>query len=445
MKIAWYTPFSNQSAIGHFSQLVVGALRNLEIDVQIIRSENRAKSIRSLAAQCPLEKWRWASDIDRATKSQLADCDLVVYNVGDHYDFHAYCFRHQKTVPGVTILHDYSLHSALNQLCHDTSPDNGTYRDHLATESGNDALECYDGAIRSQHDSKWWQEDVRNYPVYRWALRDTLAVVTHAEFYGDAVAQHIGCPVTTIPLAYDTPSSTVAPTRCLTDGKLTVLTVGAVNANKRHESVIRAIAESNILRDRVEYRIVGNVTDADRRRIQAAVEAQAHRVDVTVTGTVNHETLKAEIAGADAIACLRYPALEGASASVVEALQSGKPVLVCSTGCYAEIPSDFAYHVSPQNEVAEISQTLHALIDDYPSAWKRGQLARRWALQRHSATSYVDQLLRFLSDVLYNQPVLDLTDRIGERLAAWEMSDCDVLMNRIDHAMEDLFANHRAA
>ena len=30
----------------------------------------------------------------------LSQYDLVIYNVGDHYDNHTYCFQHQPIVPG---------------------------------------------------------------------------------------------------------------------------------------------------------------------------------------------------------------------------------------------------------------------------------------------------------------------------------------------------------
>ena len=438
MKIAWYTPFSAHSAIGHFSKMVVAALRNLDLEVQIVRSELRTPDIRSTESQADAEKLRWASDFDRSVKAQLAPYDLVVYNVGDHYDYHAYCYRHQSQAPGLTILHDYSLHSAMNHHCHLES-DNGTYRDNLGAEWGEPALAAYDRALASGDHNDWWQNGISQFPTYRWALRETLAVVTHATFYRDAVANRLGCPVTTIPLAYDSPCQGDISSNRDPNDKLTLLTVGAVNANKRYEATIQAIAESELLRNRIRYRIVGAINDSGKHRIEAALKAQSHEVDVTLTGNVDRDTLERELVNADAMVCLRYPALEGASASVVEALLTGKPVIVCRTGCYAEIPEDLAFHVAPDDEVNQLSAVLHNLVNDYDTAQERGRRACKWARARHAADAYVDQLLRFIPNVLYDQPVLAVADRIGKQLRAWRVPENDVLMGRVDLAMDDLF------
>lgn len=445
MKIAWYTPFSIDSAIGHYSQLVVAALRRIDVEVDIVRSEERTSAVRSRQPICKQEKTIWAADFGRSIKQNLAGYDLVVYNVGDYFDYHAHCINHQQVVPGLSILHDFSLHSALNHYCHETAPHNGTYRDQLDAEVGESATQAYDHFLADEDEHDWWQNASSRFPVYRWALRQTLGVVTHAEFYRDVVSERLGCPVTTIPLAYDSPLGTVQSPTLAADDRFILLTVGSVNANKRYRSVIEAIGSSPQLRERVQYRIVGDVNESGRQQIEAAVRAQAGPVDVAVLGRVQREQLEAELHGAHAISCLRFPALEGASASVIEAMLSSRPVLVSRTGCYREIPSQFVYPITPQNEVAELTTALESIVGDYPTAIARGKSARDWTLSRHSADAYADQLLRFVPEILYNQPVIAVADRVAEQLKRWQPSVVDdVLMERMDRAMTDLFGNQPA-
>ncbi len=247
MNIAWYTPFSAHSAIGRFSRLVVQAMRSAGAEVQIVRSETKTSMLRGVTAAAADENCVWASDWHRHIAKHLSQYDLVVYNVGDHYDNHIYCFEHQPIVPGITILHDCCLHHALHHHCLRTGSVTGAYREQVASECGPSASHIYDRLLETGCSQLWWHHELARFPIFRWAMRDTLGIVTHAEFYRETVAKRIGCPAVTIPLAYDTPLASTCSTKP-TDDKLTILTIGAVNANKRYEAVIRALAESPLLR-----------------------------------------------------------------------------------------------------------------------------------------------------------------------------------------------------
>jgi glycosyltransferase involved in cell wall biosynthesis len=445
MRIAWYTPFSVHSAIGRFSSLVVKALRELAVEVQVVRSESKTAAMRFERPACDQEKWIWAADLQRNPAHYLRNYDLVVYNVGDHYDYHTYCFQHQPLAPGLTILHDYCLHHALYQHCQRSIPTGGDYRGHLQTECGSEATRIYDRLLESGSSQLWWHYELARFPVNRWAIQDTLGVVTHAEFYRQAVARGVGCPTTCIPLAYDTPvAANREPTGQPSD-KLTILTVGAVNSNKRHEAVIRAMAESPLLRQRCHYRIVGTADAAQRQMIQMALSTYTQPPRVSLTGRVSRETLRDEIASADIISCLRFPTLEGASASVVEGLLSGKPVVVCETGCYQEIPDDVVFKVSPQHEHSQLTQALEHITNDYPSALRRANAAQQWAAPRHAPGAYAQAFRDFAQRVLYNRPVVQLADRIAHQLRKWSAHPDACLFHQVDQAMLDLFGRQARA
>lgn len=441
MKIAWYTPFSAGSAIGRFSHLVVNALRRRGAEVLIIRSEAKTQAIRNVPPICPNEHWAWATDVDRNPAAQLAGYDLVVYNLGDHYEYHAYCFEHQQQAPGLTILHDYCLHHALHHHRAATGARYGTYRDQLHLEAGKEAVAAYDEAFACGKDQFWWHHEIARFPVYRWAMQNTLGVVTHADFYRELVAQRVGCPTRTIPLAYDTPAAEVNEEASPSDDKLTIITIGAVNNNKRYHAVIQAIAASPLLRERCRYRIVGPYDETRHKMIQDAIAAQPTPPDVTMTGQVDRKTLGMELAQADIISCLRYPALEGASASVIEGLLTAKPVVVCDTGCYREIPDEMVYKISPQREHAQLVATLEQIVRNYDAARARAAQAKQWAAARHAPDQYAANLLEYAAEVLYNQPVLSIVDRIANHLRQWNVPADQVLMKRLDNTMHELFSS----
>lgn len=445
MKIAWYTPFSIHSAIGRFSQLVVRALRERGAEVQIVRSEIRSPALRSVAPICTQEPLAWAVDWEARLGDHGRNYDLVVYNLGDHYENHAYAFQHQSAVPGLSIVHDYSLHHALLHHCRTNPAQHGDYLDHLHAENGGEALDVHENCLKDNQPHRWWDQEIARFPVYRWALRDTLGVVAHSSFYRPILAERTGASTTVIPLAYDSawepagvlprPAAGMVPHR-----KLVLLTVGSVNPNKRHQAVIQCLAHSRFLRERLQYRIVGHIEPAQRQAIEHQIESFAHRPEVVITGPVSKERLSQELAQADVLTCLRYPALEGASASVIEGLLTGKPVVVTNTGCYEEIPDSIVYKVDPQHERSELTHQLERILRHYDEAIKRGADARAWARQRHSPEQYAARFLEFAHQVLYDRPVLAIADRIAEQLRGWNVPPHPQLLRRVDDALRGLFA-----
>ncbi len=175
--------------------------------------------------------------------------------------------------------------------------------------------------------------------------------------------------------------------------------------------------------------------------INLSLEAHPHRPDVELTGPVSREQLRQELAAADIVSCLRYPALEGASASVVEGLLSGKPVVVSATGCYTEIPDAVVFKVDPRHEHTTLTQAFETIVADYHAAAIRGQEAQRWATPRHCPERYASQLLNFAQQTLYNRPVLQLTDRIADQLRRWSAPADPLLLQQVDRVMFELFGS----
>lgn len=453
MKIAWYSPYSAASAIGRFSHLVVEQLRQRDVQVTLVRSETKSSDMKQQPVFASDSDLRWAADFDRCSKSPIDDCDLVVYNIGDHYENHAYCFHHLKRRAGISILHDFNLHNALFGFCNATAPTNGSYRDHLIAGYDERLAQRFDKHLSTAHERDWWEKEVCHYPLYRWALRNSTGIVTHADFYRSDVEARIGCPTTVIPLAYNSPCSNteIAKSASSQDAgssnqnRLRLVTVGAVNANKQYDAIIETLANSPRLRRRIEYRIVGPIDATGRRHLDQALSRHATPPDVTITGQVSSEQLRKELASADILSCLRFPALEGASASVIEAMMSSRAVLVNDTGCYSEIPDDLVFHVSTNRLKADLHRQLTAIVDDMSGAESRAAAARAWAIERHSPSTYAESFLSFIPTVLYNQPVLDVTDRLSRQLANWNLQANDTLLDRMESALADLFGSHDIA
>ncbi len=436
MKLAWYTPYSQYSAIGAFSREVVTALIEKGHAVTIIRCEKPNSCVSKTEAP-HVTKLVNASSFQHDVPGFLADFDVVVYNVGNHFSNHYFSIEHQRQVPGVTLLHDYMLHHLLAEWCEED--ENRSYLDVLAHEAGADSVLAFHAAAKNDIQKDWYMSNAARYPVLRFAMANTLGVVTHADFYSESTRKLLHCPVTTIPLAYPHRSETELETPTRTNGKLTLLTIGDVNINKRCESIIKSIASSPELAKHWRYRIAGRVTKTYGAHLMRLASEREVCVELDLLGAVDDAQLNAEVAKANAISCLRFPIIEGASASVVTSLASGRPTLVSQGGCYDEIPDSMVFRVAIDSELDSIQKHLMHIADNYEMTVFQAAKARAWVKKRHSGNHYATSLCSFLDSTIAEFPVIELADQIAENLSQWNwQSDCPVV-NQLDGVINHLF------
>ena len=184
---------------------------------------------------------------------------------------------------------------------------------------------------------------------------------------------------------------------------------------------------------------MGGSGDRAVEQLQQEVKQLEHPIDISFTGRVDRETLEREVSQAHIISCLRCPALEGASASVIEGLRSNRPVIVSDNGCYREIPDDLSFKVSPVKEHQELTYQLEWIVKNYDKAKHQAVRANQWATERHCPKAYSKAMLEFIDMVLYNAPVLRTSDRVAAALKTWGIEANSPLLERIDVGMQDLF------
>jgi hypothetical protein len=329
------------------------------------------------------------------------------------------------------------LHHLLAEWCAEDESRN--YLDVLLEEAGEEAIEAFHLASKHDIQKDWYMSKAAEYPVLRFAIASTLGVVTHADFYRESTRKLLHCPVTTIPLAYPhkTESKLDSPVR--SKGKLTLLTIGDVNINKRCESIIEAIGSSPEIASRWRYRIAGKVTKTYGAHLMRLANQGAATVELDLLGAVDDNQLEAEMASANAISCLRFPIIEGASASVVSSLASGRPTLVSKGGCYDEIPETMAYRVPIDAELDSIRSHLNHISENYEVAVQQADKARAWIKNRHSGSHYADSFCAFLEASFDEFPLIALSDQIASSLSQWNWTSDSPVVNQLDGVINHLF------
>jgi glycosyltransferase involved in cell wall biosynthesis/SAM-dependent methyltransferase len=437
MKIAWVTPYNTRSAIGRFSRMIASGLNDSDHAVTIVRSE--AADILDGSDGLPgTEVIRW--DEVCYAPDFWSPFDAVVYNIGDHYPFHAGVIETLYRFPGVVIFHDYFLLDLFS-----------AWREAIAGQAFADRIldNLYgEGAAVRFHAAAsradWYEYTSEHFPMTEWIARLSYGAVAHSSFYADRLRRCCGGPVLVTPLAYDALSDFQPLAGRDERPTVVILTIGHVNENKRIESVIRAIGSSDVLRNRCHYHVAGLVSDQERERLTAV--AQTVSFDgLQIAGEVSNETLRAEIEAADVICCLRWPVLEGASASAVEAMLSGRPVIVTDAGFYRDLPDDLVFRVDPKYELGSLTSQLTRLVLDPALRATTGARAAEWAKSAFSVEGYVGRLVPLLEEVARLRPVLRAAAHFGQLFSELGLEPNDPAVERLATTLDSLFMKNAPA
>ncbi|MCA9107053.1 MAG: glycosyltransferase family 4 protein [Planctomycetales bacterium] len=392
MRILWITPVGAHSAIAFFSELVVERLVANGCDVSVAASESAFdERDRRRFFDLPI--------VSASRSLVLAETyDLIVANFGDHFPNHALSIEALDRPLVLGIFHDADMSNFANGM-----------RAAQSVTSGNARLPIVANDITREIASR------------------CSGAVAHSRYYLNKLD---GCdgPLAMIPLAWSvSPSAKNAGRQGAFNVPRSelfkVVTIGNINANKCPERVIEALGTSEILRERSEYRLAGDVAPA----IADALRAQAQRlgVELVVCGRVSDIDMRAELLTADVVSCLREPVLEGASASAIEAMMQGCAVVVSDVGFYADLPDNCVAKVPARTDVGSIRVALEALYSDPNAVIEMGKRAQTYATGWFSPQRYALQLLKLIADIRTTSAFHPVIERTGRELRALSLpGDC---------------------
>jgi glycosyltransferase involved in cell wall biosynthesis len=411
MKIAFFTPTSAQSAIGRVTILVRDSLQLAGHEVSVIATERDlvqpSEVNPRLADAIP---WTDIGDV----RQIVLESDIVIHQMGDNYSFHAGSVAWLSEVGGCVVLHDFFL----GHLFVDWMAGNEAHAESILDRWYNLPLAEYLGMAQSGRfiDRTW-----PRYPLTEWISSQADAIITHSDFGLPAVHASTDVPVIVLPLPYDlavdsTGRGEVGFARD-PEADLRLLTFGVINPNKLCDLIISSIAGDGQLRKRIDYRIVGPIHPTDRAYLTSL--ALALGVRLTIIGPVDGSQLVAELQAADVIACLRSPALESASASAIEGMLSGTPVIVIDTSFYRTLPRESVFHMAQLDAQSNLTNTLREILDGVHNLEAVGQSAREYAEATFRADTYASAIVALGLEAAKRRPERELDTVFAPLFASW--------------------------
>jgi glycosyltransferase involved in cell wall biosynthesis len=433
MRITFYTPLSLSSAIGRVAIGIADELQSRGHRVSFVRTErDRDPDVATHPTTLPVQWWH-----DVLPREVAMDSDIVLLNIGDNFGFHAGIASIVDQTPCLGIFHDFFLYSFFRDWA--LERDGGTFGLHdaeIARIYGTPAAD-----IAKLAGNEWSLAEIaQRFPMTEWLAARCGGALAHSKFYRGRLEAACAGPVAVTALSYAPREVEPLPPR--EGAPVSVLTVGHVNQNKCCAEVIQALARS-IHGKSCRYRIAGPITPADRAWLES-VATDAGFTGLDILDAVSDATLVEELARADIICCLRRPVLEGASASAIEAMMAGRPVVVADAGFYADLPADLVFKVPADVPVQALAETLDRLIADEPLRRETGAKVRDWARGRFTRENYVDALEALIDDVIGARPYIAVSSHIGRELTTLGLSATDPAVARLGETLQELFSPEAA-
>jgi glycosyltransferase involved in cell wall biosynthesis len=394
MKLLFFTPALKKSAIGRMAVLVVRELIAQGHDVTVVRSE--AVALQHLDVHDFSTRIISWNELDSHLEV-LQNTDKYVYQVGNHFPYHEGCLHWMLLRPGIVSLHDFFVGHLFYEWAQANREEaNAILKLNYGTEAAT--------AFFSYTNSESFIEKTRHFsPMTEWVAGMAQCVITHSSWGCERVLKSCLGPVQVVPLPYDAAQFIeIESTPSDQFDDIILLTIGHINPNKRVNSVILAIGSCPALKARITYRLVGHCEP----EVVLALSATARQLNVrlVICGEVDDQVLANEILASDIVSCLRWPTLEAASASAIEAMLYGKAVMCTDAGFYAELPDDLVMKISVDNETDGIVDCLNKLISDPNSISVLGKQAREWALRTYSAPNYAKAITNISKLIMKTEP-----------------------------------------
>ncbi len=400
--VAWLSPMGAHSAIGRYTSTVVPLLEaSASVDVWA----PRAHTMQTAGGREPRTLMPAGGSVE-----ELSRYDFVVYNMGNSCDYHAEIFEHYLRLPGVVVMHDLAMSGFFETYARERLSRPEWYMALMAYVYGREGEKLASRTLVSGRSRAQEVTLAERFPLFEPCLWNATGLMLHSRSAAARVSGHYGdlVPTKTSELPYFDYSRDYSerpwlgrPELDLPADKVVILASGWMDTPKRVARLLEIWGSDTEVRERSVVVIAGRGSAEYMARLHE-IARDLDGLDRVrfVEGPTDH-LLHSYMNASDLISVMRLPCTETASASLVESIHFGKPVLLTDTGPYAELPGDVFAKVDPLDEEASIRCELRRMVLDvgYREALKKQM--ERYRGEHHDPAAYcgaVMDLLRASAD-----------------------------------------------
>jgi len=406
VRIAWFTPLSAATGVARYSVNVVRALSNLA-DVEVW-AEPRDDNL--TVDGCVARELTDPASAAQAT----ASCDLRVYNMGNNATYHEAIYQAYAHAPGLMILHDKLMQNYFYE-----SASHAHYMrlmTYLYSDEGTEA------ASRALANAAWLSDGrfLDRFPLVETCLWNAHGVLTHSRHSADAVSARYGAlvpvraaqlPLCTLDVGAEAGGLFSRADLGIPSDTCLVVATGRISRGKCIETVLEAFAASDCVRSACRFVAVGGAEGGYLEEMRDHAEALGLSQRVEFVTVADDKTMQSYLEAADICVNLRYPSTESASATLVEQLHHGKPVVVYDIGVYSEQPDELVVKVALGEGAEGVARALTDLVDDPARRARIGEAAAAHAAANCSPLVFAQRFLSFAEEVVATRSPVVAVDR----------------------------------
>jgi glycosyltransferase involved in cell wall biosynthesis len=319
--------------------------------------------------------------------------DVALYQMGNS-EYHASFYLTLTHIPGVVVLHDYSIH---HFIAHRTFMQ-GDFAGY-AREMG------YALGERGMHRAHAMRLGQVPSAVFEVALNDrvldsSLGLIVHSAYVADKIRRRgFDRPLTIIPaLIEEYPGRSRRDELNLPDDVILFASFGMITKQKQIEMALRTFRTVGESFPNARYLLVGEaLADMD---LESLIEELNLVGSVIQVGYVPYLSDFVDwVHTADVVINLRYPTVGETSATALRAMAAGRPLIVFDHGWYREIPDEAALKTAPLDEEMLLAAMLR-LAGSPQLREQMGRVGKCYTRERSHPAAVAEAYVRTLSSTL---------------------------------------------
>lgn len=433
MRIAWFTPFDEKSAIGKVGLAICKKLSEKhDVDIWAYETEHTLKTDLKVVHY----------DSSTLDINSLSKYDHVLYNMGNYAGYHAHIYAAMNKFPGVVILHDRTMYNFFKQY-YDIWFGDGTeeskkaFSELLKEEYGeNGALSAmaYENA-----DNMTQIYHVVYYSFIRKMCNSAKGVFTHSHEFAEKIASYTDIPVGASYLPYepkDNDTTDISNVFKRDKSKLLIVSNGIVHPVKHIDAMVNVMLKNKDIKDGVQYVVIGSYGGEYGNKLSRLASTSLSG-SLYMLGYQPNEVMNTFLAEADLFINLRYPNAESCSLSLLEQMGEGKPTIVYNSGIYGEMPNDAVVKIPLNDSEDDLADVIRNLINDENRRKQVGENALRFVNRNCTYEVYCERLTEFLTNMFSQNHKHEFNKRILENIHN-EIKYLGYTVKDIPEAMDDI-------
>lgn len=429
MRLAWLTPWCTEGGIPVYSRAVLSSLSQV-VEVAMLHPATSGTARISGVSSVEMD--------GRDPVEALRDFDVVVYNLGNHYSNHALIYDWYTRRPGVVVLHDRVMQNFFTTYCR-LGAGAAHYLRLMLQSYGSKARPVARRILMEGWTGENQQEYASEYPLFEPCLWNAHGVITHSQSANEDIRHRYGDLLPTIALPMpdlqaedqDFASTPARHDLGISDSSFVVVASGRFGPTKRLDVIIRAF--EGLIAQGLDPLLVlaGGGDDAYLSELRDQVAGAQLGSAVRFALDPDEATLRGYVHAADVCVNLRWPSTETGSATLVEQMSAGKPVIVTRTGVYAELPDEVVLKIDPSDELNELGRALDRLLSDPAYRERLGHAALAYARTHFDRGRYAARLAEFLTATSDRRARLSRIDSAAGVFARSDAATREAMIERL--------------